>query len=203
MYFCNDHYNNMKGRPSIHYDKELILNAQRIFWEKGFSGTSLADLSTATGAGAGSLYNKFKGGKKELFSKALQQRTEEFELFKQQLERSDQPITLIKNFFLELATSDEQKHLRGCIVANTLVEMTFIDEDLEQEAAKILKNTEHLFTSTIRKEQKKGALETTVNAQTLGRYLITFWCGINSLRRIYPDKHILTEQINLHLSILK
>lgn len=192
----------MKGRPNIHYDKNLILDAQKIFWEKGFNGTSLSDLSIATGAGAGSLYNKFKGGKKELFIKALQQRTEDFNLFKQKIEASTEPIELIKSFFFEIIKSDTHHHLRGCIIANTVVEMTFIDEDLEKEAVKILKQTEDLFTQIIENEQKKETLKTKVDAQTLARFLITFWCGINSLRRIYPDKNILTEQIKLHLSII-
>lgn len=192
----------MKGRPNIHYDKNLILDAQKIFWEKGFNGTSLSDLSIATGAGVGSLYNKFKGGKKELFIKALQQRTEDFNLFKQKIEASTEPIELIKSFFFEIIKSDTHHHLRGCIIANTVVEMTFIDEDLEKEAVKILKQTENLFTQIIENEQKKETLKTKVDAQTLARFLITFWCGINSLRRIYPDKNILTEQIKLHLSII-
>lgn len=192
----------MKGRPNIYYDKDLILSAQKIFWEKGFSGTSLSDLSSATGAGAGSLYNKFKGGKKELFTKALQQRTEEFNLFQHKLEASNEPIKLIKNFFFEIIKSDTNTHLRGCIVANTVVEMTFIDEDLEKEAVKILKQTEELFTKFIEKEQENGIIKSKVNAQILGRFLITFWCGINSLRRIYPNKNILKEQIKLHLSII-
>ncbi len=192
----------MKGRPNIHYDKNLILDAQKIFWEKGFNGTSLSDLSIATGAGAGSLYNKFKGGKKELFINALQQRTEDFNLFKQKIEASTEPIELIKSFFFEIIKSDTHHHLRGCIIANTVVEMTFIDEDLEKEAVKILKETEDLFTKIIENEQKKETLKTKVDAQTLARFLITFWCGINSLRRIYPDKNILTEQIKLHLSII-
>ncbi|PJR04045.1 TetR/AcrR family transcriptional regulator [Avrilella dinanensis] len=192
----------MKGRPSIYYDKELILNIQKIFWEKGFSGTSLSDLSNATGAGAGSLYNKFKGGKKELFLKALEQRREDFNLFKQKIEASTEPIDLIKRFFLGISKSDKQTHLRGCIVANTLVEMTFIDEDLENEAIKILKETELLFAQTIEKEQRKGNLKTKVKAQILARYLITFWCGINSLRRIYPNQQILKEQIELQLTII-
>ena len=35
----------MKGRPSIHQDKDVILKAQELFWEKGFNATSLSELS--------------------------------------------------------------------------------------------------------------------------------------------------------------
>lgn len=193
----------MKGRPNIHEQEELICKAQQLFWEKGYTATSLSDLSKATGAGAGSLYNKFKGGKKELFIKALQQRRQALNDFKDLVTNSDQPIELIKAFFMELANCDEKAHLKGCIIANTVVEMTFIDQELEQQAAELLKDTENLYTETIRAEQLKGTIKSELPAETLGRYLITFWCGVNSLRRIYPDKHILRQQIALHLELIR
>jgi TetR/AcrR family transcriptional repressor of nem operon len=192
----------MKGRPNIHQDKELILKAQEVFWQKGFNATSLADLTNATGAGAGSLYNTFRGGKKELFKKALQQRREDLEAFRQVLGKSEQPLALIKNFFLDIANADIKAHQKGCIVANTVVEMTFVDDELENDAVQILKDTEQLYASVIAAEQKKGKVLTKVSANTLAKFLVTFWCGINSMRRIYPDKKILKEQIELQLQIL-
>ncbi len=192
----------MKGRPSIYQDKELILKAQEIFWEKGFNATSLSELSKATGAGAGSLYNTFKGGKKELFKKSLQQRREGLYEFRDQLEKSDSPIELIKDHFRTIVSADHRTHQRGCIVANTVIEMTFIDDDLQNEAIEILKETEKLYTATILGEQKNGNIKSTIPADTLGKYLISIWCGINSLRRIYPDKEFLQRQIELQLQII-
>ncbi|AZA83946.1 TetR/AcrR family transcriptional regulator [Chryseobacterium lactis] len=192
----------MKGRPNIFQDNELILKAQKLFWEKGFTATSLADLSLATGAGAGSLYNTFKGGKKELFKKSLQQRREELQAFKEVLEKSEDPVALIKDFFMSTAIAENETHMKGCIVANTLVEMTFVDEELKEEAIDILRETEKLYTSVIEAQQKKGTVKSILPAEILGKYLITFWCGINSLRRIYPDKKILKTQIELQLQLL-
>ncbi|KVV16341.1 TetR/AcrR family transcriptional regulator [Flavobacterium sp. TAB 87] len=192
----------MKGRPNIFKDSEIILKAQEIFWKKGYNATSLSDLSKATGAGAGTLYNKFKGGKKELFKKSLQQRKKDLNTFKLKIENSDNPIELIKEFFISIATEPKSSHLRGCIVANTIVEMTFVDDELENEAIEILKETEKLYTQTILKEQKKGNLTSEIPAGVLGTYLITVWCGINTLRRVYPDKEILRIQIELQLQLI-
>ncbi|WP_222165811.1 TetR/AcrR family transcriptional regulator [Edaphocola aurantiacus] len=192
----------MKGRPNIHQDEEIILKAQEVFWQKGYTATSLSDLSSATGAGAGSLYNTFKGGKKELFKRALQQRKADLEQFKQTLINSEEPVKLIKNFFLDIAHTDNMAHHKGCIVANTIIEMSFVDEELEQEAILILKETEALYKSVIAKEQKKGNMQSVLPAGTLAKYLITLWCGINSLRRMYPDQKVLKTQIALQLEIL-
>ncbi|ASV30052.1 TetR/AcrR family transcriptional regulator [Maribacter cobaltidurans] len=192
----------MKGRPNIHHEKEVVLKAQELFWKKGYNATSLADLSKATGAGAGSLYNSFKGGKKELFKKSLQQRREDFNNFKIQLEKSDSPIELIKDFFLSVAVASKNTHLKGCIISNTVVEMTFVDNELEQSAIEILKDTEELYTSIILTEQKRGNIKSKLPADDLGKFLITLWCGINSLRRIYPNEKILKQQIEMQLQIL-
>lgn len=192
----------MKGRPNIHQNEALILKAQEIFWQKGYSATSLLDLSNATGAGAGSLYNTFKGGKKELFKKALEQRMEDLSSFKELLDKNENPIELIKKFFIDIADADSNAHQKGCIVANTLVEMTFVDDELQTEAMKILKETEKLYKNVIENEQQKGNVQSKLPADTLAKYLINFWLGINSLRRIYPDKKVLKTQIKLQLEIL-
>ncbi|WP_268225497.1 TetR/AcrR family transcriptional regulator [Sinomicrobium oceani] len=192
----------MKGRPNIHRDEELVRKAQQLFWERGYSATSLSDLSKATGAGAGSLYNTFKGGKKELFRRSLQQRREALHAFERDVENSDNPVALLKAFFLGIADADTEAHLRGCIVANTVVEMTFVDRELEAEAIQLLQDTEALYTTIIRDAQKKGTIKSRQPADVLGKYLITFWCGLNSLRRIYPDRDILKQQIALQLQMI-
>ncbi len=193
----------MKGRPNLYQDNELILKAQELFWEKGYNATSLADLSKATGAGAGSLYNTFKGGKKELFKKSLQQRREDFNDFKSIIEKNDHPIQLIKEFFISVAVASEKAHMKGCIIANTLVEMTFVDDELKNEAIEILKDAEKLYTSVILKEQQNGNIKSKLPADSLGKYLISLWCGINSLRRMYPDEKILKQQIELQLQLIE
>lgn len=192
----------MKGRPTVFHDKEIVLKAQQLFWEKGYSATSLSDLSKATGAGAGSLYNTFKGGKKELFKKALAQRKEDLKAFQSTLEKSEHPVQLIKDFFIGLASEGEKSHAKGCIIANTLVEMSFVDEELEKEAIAILKQTENLYKKTIFEAQKNGSLQSRISADVLAKHLISLWCGINSLRRMYPDGKILQQQIELQLQII-
>lgn len=192
----------MRGRPIIYDDYNIIKKAQEIFWQKGYSATSLSDLQKATGAGAGSFYNTFKGGKKEVFQKAVQERRLAFDSFKSQLEISESPLELIKDFFISIADASKDEHFKGCIIANTVVEMTYIDEDLEESAVQILKDVEQMFTGAIKQEQIKGNLQTQTPPEILGKYLITFWCGLNTLRRMYPDKNVLKNQIEMQLAVI-
>lgn len=193
----------MRGRPSTYGNDAVILKAQEVFWEKGYSATSLQDLQVATQMGSGSLYNTFRGGKKELFSKALQQRREAFLAFKRDLKQHVSPIDLIKDFFRSLADADEHTHLKGCIVANTVTALAFVDNDLESEAVTILKDVERMFTDTIREAQKSGSITNPADAAVLGRYLITCWNGLNVTRRMHPNKEKLKELIEMQLSILQ
>lgn len=192
----------MRGRPIIYEDINIIKKAQEVFWQKGYSATSLSDLQKATGAGAGSFYNTFKGGKKEVFQKAIEERRIAFTVFRDELNKSEFPLQLIKDFFISIASADEKEHLKGCIIANTVVEMTFIDEKLVANAVQILKDVEEMFTQVIKEEQTKGTLKTQTSPEVLGKYLITFWCGLNTLRRMYPDKDVLKDQIEMQLAVI-
>jgi len=192
----------MKGRPVLHTDKHLIEKAQEIFWKKGYTATSVGDLLQVTGAGSGSFYNTFKGGKKEVFRKAILQRRQAFEEFKKVLDESGSPLDLIKNFFRSIAQADEETHLKGCIIANSVVEMAHLDNDLEMEAVNILKEVEQMFTEAIRKAQDFKSINNSTDPEILGRYLITFWCGLNTLRRMYPDRKTLLHQIEMQLAVI-
>lgn len=192
----------MRGRPVLHSDVHLIEKAQEVFWKKGYTATSLGDLLNVTGAGSGSFYNTFKGGKKEVFRKAILQRREAFDQFKNELEESESPLDLIKDFFRNVAQADQETHLKGCIIANSVVEMAHIDNDLELEAVNILKEVEQMFSDAIRKAQESEKINNCTDPQILGRYLITFWCGLNTLRRMYPHRETLLHQIEMQLAVV-
>lgn len=193
----------MRGRPSTYDDKDVILKAQHVFWTKGYAATSLEDVLQAMGMGSGSFYNAFKGGKKELFKKALNQRRAALKEFEVMAKQSESPIDEIKDFFRSIAVADLQTHMQGCFVVNTVVEMAGLDEELRQEAVSILTAVEHFYTRTIRQAQKNGSLKTKADPVVLGRYLITLWNGLNVTRRMYPDKSILKKQIEMQLEIIK
>jgi AcrR family transcriptional regulator len=59
------------GRPRQFDLDEALDSALKVFWEKGFEGSSLADLTAAMGINRPSLYAAF-GDKESLFLKAMQ-----------------------------------------------------------------------------------------------------------------------------------
>ena len=63
------------GRPRGFDADEALERAMRVFWEKGYEGSSLSDLTSAMGISRTSMYAAF-GNKEDLFRWALERYTE-------------------------------------------------------------------------------------------------------------------------------
>ncbi|MFE1934275.1 TetR/AcrR family transcriptional regulator [Streptomyces sp. NPDC059474] len=63
------------GRPRGFDADEALERAMRVFWEQGYEGASLTDLTSAMGITRTSMYAAF-GNKEELFRRALERYTE-------------------------------------------------------------------------------------------------------------------------------
>ncbi|MEF1229059.1 TetR/AcrR family transcriptional regulator, partial [Vibrio fortis] len=74
------------GRPRSFDQEKALEEALKVFWEQGFEGTSLSDLTKAMGINKPSMYSAF-GNKEQLFLKAVEMyKARESEYFYQALE---------------------------------------------------------------------------------------------------------------------
>ncbi|MDQ0363442.1 TetR/AcrR family transcriptional regulator [Catenuloplanes indicus] len=97
------------GRPRGFDADEALERAMRVFWEQGYEGASLADLTAAMGITKTSMYAAF-GNKEELFRKALKRY--------EQGPAAYVACALMKPTALEVAT----EFLTGSVTASTLAD---------------------------------------------------------------------------------
>lgn len=193
----------MRGRPRLLEENEMLDKAVHLFWKHGYEATSLDDLLKCMNLNKGSLYYAF-GSKRELFAKALDFfGRKSREDLNNTLSSASTPVEGIRTFFLNLASSDETIHKKGCLMGNTITELSGIDNELKNKAVSHLKDLEATFLKIIDNSKVSGELKTNEDSTVIARYLVTLWNGINITRRMYPTTEDLVPVIKMQLSILK
>jgi TetR/AcrR family transcriptional repressor of nem operon len=194
----------MAGRPKTFDPEEILDKAVSVFWAKGYEAASTEELLEAMGIGKGSFYLAFKGGKKELFEKALwRYRGQQMLTVEQEMLSHKDPLEGIRSLFRSIATTSKSIHRNGCLFGNSIAELSNSDPLLMKKASNWLLQLEMIFRKAILSAQKKGAFSKKQDAELLARQLITIWNGLGITRRLYPDNKILSELIESQLAILK
>ncbi len=107
------------ARPKA-YDQDAVLDAaMRVFWRKGYVGTSMADIYGATGLKPGNLYATFTD-KETLFHRAFEAY---INLFRSSLPEGLSGRAAIHAWLdtqARLATEDPDR--KGCLIINTVTE---------------------------------------------------------------------------------
>lgn len=193
----------MAGRPNNFNVIELIDKATEVFWKKGYESTSSKDLMHAMQIGQGSFYNSFKGGKKELYQRSL---IRTFNIAKTQFNKGiikyDNPLEFIKFFFLMTIERSEKDKQKGCYSGNTLVESSFIDQELQELSIKLLQELEEEFEKAFITAQEKGFLSQDKSSKVLAKYFLNLWNGINVTLRMDPDISLMKKMMQISIKIL-
>ncbi|WP_444885193.1 TetR/AcrR family transcriptional regulator [Microbulbifer sp. PSTR4-B] len=177
----------MAGRK-LEFDKPSALDAaMRVFWKKGYVGTSLADLTGAMGINKPSLYSAF-GNKEALFVRALHQYLEKHA--KDRLAYlNDDNLKLtqrISGFLLASVRgqlADETP--KGCYLAQGLSETA--GEGLPEAAIQALKAADEenmrLLVRFFQSDAESQRFGLDRQAEKVALYLVTLLHGTASLSR--------------------
>src|SRR5690349_17005449 len=80
-----------RGRPRAYDPEQALARAAARFWQAGYAGTSLDDLSEATGMNRPSLYAAF-GDKRDLYLKTLAYYRDESRVIGRDAQAGDPPL---------------------------------------------------------------------------------------------------------------
>jgi len=183
----------MPWEKSFDLDNALD-RAIKIFWAKGYEGTSMADLVDEMGINKGSLYNAF-GSKQELFTKALLKYDRDNRQKKlEQLEALDDPVKAITKFFdglIEESSADKEK--KGCLLFNTALELPNQTHEVHEAVGFAINDLEAFFIRQIKSGQKRGDLAKSLKPNPTAKSLIALLVGFRVLSRgAYTVKELKT-----------
>jgi AcrR family transcriptional regulator len=161
-----------RGRPRAYDPAQAIARAAETFWKAGYAGTSLDDLSEATGMNRPSLYAAF-GDKRDLYLKTLEYYREESRALARAALADDPPLRVfLKRFYdkaLELYFADGP---RGCYSIGTAATVAAVDDKVRAFLADSMRTTDSFLKHRIEKAIARGEIAPGADAAALA-YLAT------------------------------
>ena len=154
-----------RGRPR-QYDEDVALQAAgEVFWTKGFSATSLDDLTVAMGMNRPSIYRAF-GDKEAVYRKALMQFCQGMEAaFERTMLAEDDIRKALASFYrdaLAVYTSGEQP--KGCLVMGTAVAAAVCHPEIQADLLNVIRDLDQKIAKRLEQARDAGQLEASFDA---------------------------------------
>ena len=168
------------------YNRDQVLDAaMKVFWVKGFEGTSIQDLVQATGLNRFGMYQAF-GSKQGLFLEALDRYQRMIATgFIAPLERApERGLRTIREFFVNgLSLFNTPIGTNGCLMTNTAVDLPCRCPETQKRIDDGMRRMTGAFRACLVGAQKNGELRANANVDALAQFLMTLLQGLMVLRR--------------------
>jgi TetR/AcrR family transcriptional regulator, copper-responsive repressor len=160
-----------RGRPRAYQPEIALGKALDLFRKDGFAGTSLDDLSAATGMNRPSLYGAF-GDKRELYIKSYQRyradaRAGMIDIFRDPLPIR-QRLQRIYAAALDIYLSGEAGP-RGCFTVMTAASEAVADPDIRSLVLEGFSELDKAFAACFRLARENGELSPSADPQVLAQ----------------------------------
>lgn len=177
--------------------------AMELFWSKGYEATSVRDLLDGMGIGRGSFYDTF-GDKHTLFLAVL----DRFEKSRtawilDALEGPDPPLESVRRVFertVDGLLGFEPR--RGCLLANSAVELAPHDPEVAEKVSAHVRRTEEAFERALERARAAGDISADRDPKALARFLVTNLHGLRVMARAGADRETLEDAVRVALTAL-
>lgn len=192
------------ARPKEFNPDEALDKAMHVFWHKGYEATSMEDLLSAMDLNRGSLYDTF-GDKRQLFLKVMDHYCHSF--VGPKFSMLDQPgpaLPTLRRFvhgMIEGALADPLR--RGCLIANTVMELAPHEKDIAGKVNLALKMGEDTFFGLLVRAEKQGELGPGKDPRTLARFLTTMMQGTIVTIKAGASADAVKQSVETALSVLE
>jgi AcrR family transcriptional regulator len=166
------------GRPRGFCEEAALEAAMRVFWEKGYEGATLSDLTEAMGINRSSMYTTF-GDKEALFQRAIARYAEGPAAYVRKALKEPTARAVVEALLrgaLELLT--DSSHPRGCLSVQGALACGSAAESAKQAMIEWRKQGEADIQKRLQQARKEGDLAKEVNPGDLARYVSTLITGL-------------------------
>ncbi|MFA0963328.1 TetR/AcrR family transcriptional regulator [Roseivirga sp. BDSF3-8] len=179
-------------RPKAFDREDILEKAMRLFWQKGFHGTSVQDLVDHLGINRSTMYASF-GDKNQLFLDSLKYyRSRQKEVMKETIGKKASFRSFLDSFLKdtieEILTDPDRK---GCFIVNASVDRAAEDpqacSELQHNLREFTDTFSHLMN--VAKEDKEIAPHT--DTEKMAQFLYNTISGMRVLGRTNPPRHVL------------
>jgi len=160
-----------RGRPRSFDADTALAQAMAVFWDAGYAGTSLDDITAGTGLNRPSLYGAF-GDKRALYLQALERYRSLGRAAMAEALSRDVPLREALGRVYERALSlylSGDAGSRGCFLIGTALTESVLDTDVRKLLRDSLHNFDDAFEARIRYAQEQGEISRDTDAHALAR----------------------------------
>ena len=165
-------------------ETDVLERAMHAFWAHGYEATSMSDLVAAMGINRGSIYAAYTN-KHTLFMESLQHydRIYRREFLARVAEEHAPKDAIIAAFDAAAAQCASNKIPDGCLLVNTVLELSPHDADVRDFVDASLREVESFFASMIKAAQRDGSVRNELNARQTAQALLGLFLGLRVLAR--------------------
>jgi TetR/AcrR family transcriptional regulator, copper-responsive repressor len=189
-----------RGRPRA-FDRDVALaSATRLFWERGFAGTSMNDLQSAMQINAPSLYAAF-GDKRALFAASVDYYQSGCGSFAvRALSEEKTARAAIERLLREAAKTFSDPALpHGCMVVCSALNLPESDDDIRLMLQERRKQSERMIRKRIERGVAEGDLPQSTDVAALASYVTTLFQGLSIQARDGASRKVLDAVVSRSL----
>ena len=180
------------ARPREFNEEQVLDAAMRIFWSKGYPGTSLQDIVEATGLERPSIYNAY-GSKRGLFNRAFDLYSTNFlDGASKIIGRAPTARTAVDRLFRDfVAQQFDADRPCGCMAGLAANERHMHDATTHTKVTKLFRGLEKLVCDRLVAGRANAEFPDDFDARGTSTAVVCFLAGMITLRRSDFSKHSL------------
>ena len=190
------------GRPRAFREDKALDAAMRVFWEKGYEGASLDDLTAAMGINRSSLYSSF-GDKEKLFKRAIAHYADGPASYIGESLRQPTARAVVEALLKgTLALLTDPTHPPGCLFIQGGLACGSGTESVKQALIDWRRTSQTAIEKRMKQARKEGDLPQDVDPRDLARYVCIVMTGLGVQAANDATKSEMTRAVDLALRSL-